>query len=244
MRLFISLISLFCIGYYSVVSFYTRKLNSTFILFWLISGVGLAGLAVWWKSFLPIIQIALSIGIGLLTIVFLSVEAVIIFTMCQNVDRIPEYLIVLGAQVRGTRITNSLKRRLDKAYQIWQRYPNVRIIVSGGQGKEEAIPEAVAMEGYLIEKGVCAKQILKESISTSTKENLLFSQKFIDNIESPIAIITNNFHVYRAVLYAKQVGYKEIWGIAAGTNLLLFLNYLVREVIAVIVIQLKKIGNA
>ena len=56
-----------------------------------------------------------------------------------------EYLIVLGAQVRGTKITDSLLRRLKKACAYLKEHPDTKVIVSGGRGKGEEIEEARAL---------------------------------------------------------------------------------------------------
>ena len=47
-----------------------------------------------------------------------------------------------------------------------------------------------------------------------------------------IAIVTNNFHVYRAVMLGKHVGFKNVQGIAAESDNRLLLNYMVREGLA------------
>jgi uncharacterized SAM-binding protein YcdF (DUF218 family) len=54
------------------------------------------------------------------------------------------------------------------------------LIVSGGQGRQENIAEALAMGRYLTEKGVPAEQIFKEEKSTSTYENFLFSKDILE----------------------------------------------------------------
>ena len=69
-------------------------------------------------------------------------------------------VIVLGAGLRGERVTDLLARRLDAAYDYHLENPNAVIVVTGGQGPGEDIPEARAMKAYLVEKGVPEKQIL------------------------------------------------------------------------------------
>lgn len=63
-------------------------------------------------------------------------------------------VIVLGAGLRGERVTDLLARRLDAAYDYHLENPNAVIVVTGGQGPGEDIPEARAMKAYLVEKGV------------------------------------------------------------------------------------------
>lgn len=86
-------------------------------------------------------------------------------------------MIVLGAGLRGERVTDLLARRLDAAYDYHLENPNAVIVVTGGQGPGEDIPEARAMKAYLVEKGVPEKQILEEASSTSTEENFCFARE-------------------------------------------------------------------
>ena len=144
------------------------------------------------------------------------------------------YLIVLGAQVRGERITDSLKRRLDAALLYHQVCPSVKIIVSGGQGKGEDVSEAYAMAQYLREHEVKDEQIMLEDQSRTTRENLRFSKAYLEELKTPVGIVTNNFHLFRALLIGRSEGYENLTGIAAGCNRILFLNYMVREFFAVV----------
>ena len=59
-----------------------------------------------------------------------------------------DYVIVLGARVRGAKISNSLKQRLDRAIEYSEEYPNTVLVLSGGKGPGEEISEARAMYEY------------------------------------------------------------------------------------------------
>ena len=79
--------------------------------------------------------------------------------------------------------------------------PHAIVVVSGGQGSNEAITEALAMERYLLSKGIPKNKILREEKSTSTYENFYFSKKILDDYfkkDYKTAFITNDFHVFRA----------------------------------------------
>ena len=147
-------------------------------------------------------------------------------------------VIVLGAGLRGERVTGLLARRLDAAYDYYLKNPDVIILVSGGQGPGETIPEALAMKRYLIEKGICEDQILMESNSESTEENFLFSKVILMqyNIKpsDPIAYVTNTFHCYRARQYAQDAGFSNVHSIPATIGLDSILPCYMREVFAVI----------
>lgn len=150
------------------------------------------------------------------------------------------WIIVLGAQVRGRKITDSLKRRLDCASEYLKEHPDVHVIVSGGQGKDEEVTEAYAMARYLECEGLDRRRIVQEDVSVNTLENLKFSRNLIADVDTPVGIVSNNFHVYRGCVYAKRAGFKEPFPIPASCHPLLFPNYFVRECFAVWKLWLKK----
>lgn len=232
MRIYFEVVGIICLLYYSAICLYTRKLNSTFALFWPVcSGIhillGLLAFKGKWSILLWII-------IFLLWVIFLSVEIQICTAMTKRAEAGLSYIIVLGAQVRGTKITNSLKRRLDAALCYLEENSETSVIVSGGQGKGEDISEAFAMAEYLYQHGIDEKRIILEDTSKSTMENLKNSSKIIDDLSRPVGVVTNNFHMYRALQIGKKAGFKNVRGIAATSNPVLQLNYLVREFFAVI----------
>lgn len=224
-------LGVFCFIYYMVIQVYTKRRNSTFLLFWFIAGMVCLILA-WMEPYYPI-WLQRHMWVFLIPwCVFVVIEIFICSAMFQVADRNLGCIIVLGAQIRGTTVTNSLERRLEKAIEYLSDNPGTVVIVSGGQGKEESITEAEAMAAYLTEHGIDRARILLEMKSTSTDENLRFSSELIDDISKPVGIVTNNFHMYRAMRTAKKLGYQHVEGISASSNPVLFLNYMVREFFA------------
>ncbi|MDF7664996.1 ElyC/SanA/YdcF family protein [Bifidobacterium sp. ESL0745] len=94
-----------------------------------------------------------------------------------------DYIIILGAGLRGTKPTPLLRGRIDKAVDLWLRQERKGLfVVSGGQGADEEISEAEAMKRYLVEeRGVPAEKIIKEDQSTTTFENLRNSKVIMDS---------------------------------------------------------------
>ena len=119
-------------------------------------------------------------------------------------------MIVLGCGVNGDRPSLMLTERLDAAYDYLNTHEEVVCILSGGQGKGENISEAECMYRYLIEKGIAKERLYKEDRSTSTRENLLYSKKIIEekNLDPQVIIVTNEFHEYRASVIAEYTGIK------------------------------------
>ena len=118
-------------------------------------------------------------------------------------------VVVLGAAVHGRELSNTLVGRLDAALAYHQRNPSALIVVSGGQGLQEEIPEAVAMRQYLLDHGVSDDRIIVEDRSTSTEENFANSRALLgQRLPSGyrIAFVTDEFHVYRAGRIAASTG--------------------------------------
>ena len=66
-----------------------------------------------------------------------------------------------------------------------------------------------------------------------TSENLDYTGKLIDR-EKKVGLVTNNFHIYRALKMAKKQGYTNVSGLAAPSDPLYQIHYLVREFFAMI----------
>jgi hypothetical protein len=65
------------------------------------------------------------------------------------------YLSVLGAKVNGDRLSKALQYRAETALNYRENSrQSTKIIVTGGQGKEEDMTEASALMNYFLEKGV------------------------------------------------------------------------------------------
>lgn len=118
----------------------------------------------------------------------------------------PDVIFVFGAGLFGKRLSLSLKTRLDQAVKLAELYKQSDIVVSGGQGPNELISEALAMQQYLIDKGIEAKRIYMEDQSTSTYENLSFSQKIYLFKNKKVALVSNQFHLYRAEKISHRLG--------------------------------------
>ncbi len=135
-----------------------------------------------------------------------------------------DFVVVLGAGLGPDGgVTPLLASRLDRGREVWaaldRRAGDVkpRLIVSGGKGDDERIPEAAAMAAYLTARGVPADRLLLEDKSRTTEENLLFSKAIIDEARpgARVTIVTSDFHAFRAALLARRLG---IRGQVAGAR--------------------------
>ncbi|MFX0549546.1 YdcF family protein [Hathewaya histolytica] len=143
-----------------------------------------------------------------------------------------DIVIVLGAGLKGRKLSQSLHQRMDMALTYLRDNPDMRVIVSGGKGPGEDITESEAMEEYLIENGIAKDRIVKESKSRNTFQNFKFSREKLNNIgeqdKKKVLIITNNFHMLRSKMLAKRNGF-EPYGLPAELHPYIKPNFYVRE---------------
>lgn len=144
------------------------------------------------------------------------------------------YVIVLGAGVKGETPSLILSNRIEAAARYGKQFPDTTFILSGGQGKGEAISEAEAMRRGMIEAGIAENRLLLEDQSTSTTENLTFSKRLLPESETRVSIVTSDFHLYRARKEAEQMNLTTD-AIPAETPISGVLRYGMRERVAIIV---------
>jgi len=152
-----------------------------------------------------------------------------------DIDPPCDYVVVLGAGIHGETPSMTLVDRLDRAVEYMKRVPGCKVIVSGAQGADEDITEALAMERYLTRRGIDKERIIREEASTNTHENMVFSKRIIDSRGGgSVAVITSDYHVYRARRLADNAGLAP-YMLAARTRLpVLFINCVFREAFALV----------
>jgi len=151
----------------------------------------------------------------------------------------PHYILVLGSGLMGDKVPPLLASRLDKAVMQYRKYgERPFIIVSGGQGRDEQVSEAFAMETYLIERHqIPNRKIVIEDRSTNTEQNMMFSKEIMDahaqGREYRSLFVTNNFHVFRASIYARKAKL-DAQGIGSKTAYYYIPNAFTREFIGLL----------
>lgn len=240
MSMFCVAAGILCLIYYLVIVIYAG-ITADFAWIWLAAAAALecGGFLIHYgkchPGFFPIwIRYAVIAVLAVGCILFFFICAGVIRGMTWNGDENLEKVIVLGAQVKGDVPSRALKKRLDKALDYAQKNESTILILSGGQGHGEEITEAECMRQYLVSHGISEERLILEEKSTSTKENLEFSNELTGCAGAPTGILSNNFHVYRAVKLAKKLGYQQPKGIAAPSDAVMQVHYVVREVFALV----------
>lgn len=148
-------------------------------------------------------------AIGLVAVVAIVSAFLASFGLVDDADYDESAVVVLGAAVHGSTVSPSLAQRLDVAVDYHERNPAALVVVTGGQGPQESLPEAVAAKAYLAQRGVPESVIVVEDRSTSTAENFELAKALLDARLKPgyrIAFVTNEYHVWRASRTAAAAG--------------------------------------
>ena len=131
-------------------------------------------------------------------------------TVPENKD--DDAIIVLGAQVYGDgSLSVQLTWRLNAGLEAYTQ-KQVPIVVCGAQGKDEPMPEAEAMAKYLIANGVPETDILKDTKSVNTNQNLANAAELLKPLPDikKVLIVSSDYHVPRAMALAKDLGFDAV----------------------------------
>ncbi|BAJ31909.1 MULTISPECIES: YdcF family protein [Kitasatospora] len=153
-----------------------------------------------------------------------------------------DYVVVLGAGLLdGSRVPPLLASRLDRGRRLYERQVDrgrsPLLLVSGGKGGDEQLPEADAMAGYLVERGFPADRIVREDRSATTEENLRFSHAIMAAADPDYrcVVVTNNFHAFRAAVFARREGVRG-HVVGSPTAAYFWPSATIREFVALIVV--------
>ena len=147
-----------------------------------------------------------------------------------------DYMILLGAGVKGSEPSEILQDRINQAAVYLQKNPDVICIASGGKGDDENISEAQCIYDRLTAMGIDGDRIWLEDRATSTIENFRFSIALIEEKTgtSPerVTVLSNEFHLFRASRMAKDCGLTADYVAAPTSNWLIRVSYTIREIFA------------
>lgn len=223
---------------YGIAIFRPREESSCHVP-WIAAGAvlgGTSGACMIWPR-VAVMQLLTSLLGGAAVIGACAIAAASVLILAAAKDAPPanlSYLVVLGAHVHqnGTP-SRALRQRLETARAYLVENPSAVAVVSGGQGADETCTEASAMARWLIAHGIEAERILGEDKSTTTAENIRYALDLLDANE-PVGLVTNDFHIWRALRIARRQGLRNACGIPAPSTRLYLPNNLARECFATV----------
>lgn len=225
------------IAYYLALGFAVRFGQSLQFL-WLLGGIALIARFAFWfwadrAGEIPRSPLLLPLRVAFLALValFLVAEVLILLPSMAEPPAGLDRIVVLGARVNGTEPSGALRNRTDVAGEYLEANPQTIAVLSGGQGEGEEISEARCMFDRLVARGIDPSRLVLEDRSTDTSENLRFSRELVPEGAS-VGLVTNNFHICRALGLAKALGW-EVSPVPVATSAISFPHYMMREFIGV-----------
>lgn len=243
MAVILRLFSMICLIYYVIIVAYAG-FGAAFSPVWLILAISsliLSFVSLYLGSMPKPLQYILLIVVILGGLLFAVVEGMIIREANKKSVPNAEYMIILGARVKGSVPSKTLHERIQASTRYLLENKETIVIVSGGQGPGEDISEAAAMGSALISNGIDKSRIIFEDQSTNTEENIRFSKENIADHNVSIVISTSDFHVYRGIQIAKRQGLTNVSGCPSKPDQILTINYYLREFFAIV--KDKLMGN-
>ena len=180
----------------------------------------LGAVSLWWQGFVRLVSrlranswgrlllVLFGGGLAILLGGLLVLYGLIASKLWEKPKDPCETVIVLGCQVRGETPSLMLRYRIEAAEQYLLEHPDAVAILSGGQGAGERISEAECMARALRKKGIDSARLYREEASSVTLENLRFSMELMERegLSSPVVLVSNDFHIYRALKMAEDLG--------------------------------------
>ena len=150
-----------------------------------------------------------------------------------------DILLVMGAAQYDGVPSPAFKRRLDKAFELYEKRCADDIIVTGGNQVGDRFTEGQTGVNYLSLSGVPEENLYPENRSCSSQENLSFSKGFL--VDKKVLIVTDDMHAYRTQWLANELGLNA--RVAPVITKYRRWRYALRELAIMTIYQLQRTGE-
>ncbi len=124
-------------------------------------------------------------------------------------------ILVLGCMVWGEDTpSHMLEDRLINGVALYEGGAAPKLLMSGDHGRND-YNEVGAMKKYATEHNVPSEDVFMDHAGFSTYESIYRAKEIFE--ADKIIIVTQDYHLYRALYIAKQLGI-EAYGVAAVDN--------------------------
>lgn len=172
-----------------------------------------------WKRVLPIVFILLVIPFVVGGYVTIGMSGGII----SDIDALEagahgqaDCILVLGAGIRPDGTPSFMLRdRLDKGIELYEAGVAPKLLLSGDNGQER-YDEVNAMKRYVLAQGIPAEDIFLDHAGFSTYDSI-YRAKAVFAVEEAV-VVTQNYHLYRALYIAERLGLQAVGVSAAGNH--------------------------
>ncbi|MGF7048412.1 uncharacterized SAM-binding protein YcdF (DUF218 family) [Paenibacillus sp. DS2015] len=152
----------------------------------------------------------LAIVLIVIILVLISYLAYSIWSFGDKVELVKsDAAIVLGAAAWDGEPSPVLRERINHAIWLYENGYVDTIIFTGGKGDGDQVAESEVARDYAISNNVDVEDILIETQSKITEENLKYAYDMATkhNLET-FTIVSDPLHMKRATLMAKSMGMK------------------------------------
>lgn len=160
-------------------------------------------------------------AIGLLTIILINghvkaagKERILTLEEASKFEDV-DCIIILGCGIYDDgSLSPMLRDRLLRGLELYNEGAAPKILMSGDHGRKE-YDEVNAMKQYAIDNGVLSENIFMDHAGFSTYESIYRAKEIFE--ADKVIIVTQEYHVYRALYIAEQFGI-DAYGVSADLN--------------------------
>ena len=125
--------------------------------------------------------------------------------------RAADCIIVLGAAAYGVKPSPVLEERVQHALTLYRRGLAPRLLFTGGYGRGASHAESTVAAAFAEAAGVPAADVLTETASRTTRQNLVEAQALMRRAGLVRAIIVSDpLHLWRAAQLAEDLGIEAV----------------------------------
>ncbi len=190
-----------------------------------------------WKTARNVLLVLICLGalgllavLGIDTCVRLSVKDRILTSEAAAELTDVDCIVVLGCQVKSDgSLSHMLEDRLKRGVSLYDLGAAPKLLMSGDHGTD-GYDEVDAMKRYAVENGVPSVDVFMDHAGFSTYETVYRAKEIFG--ADKILIVTQEYHLYRALYIAQALGI-EAYGVHADyRNYVGQLRYDIREILA------------
>ncbi|WP_078545958.1 YdcF family protein [Litchfieldia alkalitelluris] len=181
------------------------------------------------------VKLRIVLAIIVIILILISYSGYSIWSFSEKVQLVKtDVAVVLGAAVWGDEPSPVFRERINHSIWLYENGYVDKIIFTGGKGEGDKVAESEVERNYAIENNVNSKDILIETKSKITEENLKYAQEIaVEKNLKTYTIVSDPLHMKRAILMASNTGmeaYSSPTQSSAYKTLKSKMPFLIREV--------------
>lgn len=150
--------------------------------------------------------VALALLLGMLGLIVYAAVDILAYSRVSELGR-ADAAIVLGAAAWGDQPSPVFRERINHAVELYKNGFIAKVIFTGGQGGRDEPAESVVATRYAVGLGVSDDDILIETRSHTTRENLYYAQQVAAGHGlDTFLIVSDPLHMRRAMRIAQDMG--------------------------------------